>query len=69
MGVESNSRGNTVIPPNTAGNAFNTEGSVGKWNFVVGRSNSFVPITHDGCHWAIEVRIAVRRCERRHRPL
>ena len=35
---------------------FNTEDSVGKRSFVVGRSESFVPITHDGCPWTIEVR-------------
>ena len=45
-----------MIALNIAGDVFNTEGSVGKWNFVVGRSKSFVPITHDGCHWTIEVR-------------
>jgi len=56
MGVESNSKGNTVILLDIAGDVFNTEGSVGKWNFVVGRSKSFVPITHDGCPWTIEVR-------------
>ena len=56
MGVESNSGGNTVILLNIAGDVFNTEDLVGKWDFVVSRSKSFVPITHDSCYWTIEVR-------------
>ena len=35
---------------------FDTEGSVGEWDFIVGSTESFASVAHDGSQWTTDIR-------------